>query len=465
MIRPRTSVTLSIGAVLLAVTSCTSDTPTSPLPRDPEAAQASGGGPSVKSTVPDSGFRSTTIDVRVLGAGFDRGSRAVWGLNGDTAFTATRIKTNSTRYVKSSELLANITIGADAPLDRFDVVVVTSNGKKGIGIELFAVEPQITDLGALPNGWPSFPLRVSAGGTAVGYGYTGPNYSGAMHALRWNLDGGTVTLEDLTARLGNSIQSQAWSLNEAGDIAGTYKTSAGQYHAYLLTAAGMTDLHPLCGGAADGKDVSNAYGVNVELEVVGTRGLSSGGTSGSYRAFYWKSGCMVELPSLGGNSQANAINDNGVIVGGSGGYAVRWTKNPNVPGGWDIVPLGTGSATAINRAGDAVGYGGKLWPASGGEILLGTFGGEIPGVTTTMANGIDDDGTVVGWSLKVSGVGRAFRWTATTGMVELVSFSSAKGSGSGAYAISAGRIVGFGDVGTSPLITKSETHAVLWTGY
>jgi probable HAF family extracellular repeat protein len=361
--------------------------------------------------------------------------------------------------------VASITIAADAPLDQFDVVVLTSSGKKGIGIELFTVTPQITDLGTLPNAWPSFPLQVSTGGIAVGYGYTGPNYSGAMHALRWTLSSGTVTMEDLTARLGNSVQSQAWALNEAGDIAGTYRTSDGELHAYLLTAAGMTDLHALCGGAADGKDVSNAFGVNANLEVVGTRGFSSDGVSGSYRAFYWASGCMVELPSLGGNSQANAINDGGVIVGGSGGYAVRWTKNPNTAGGWDMVTLGTGAATAINRAGEAVGYGGKLWPASVGESLLGTFGGEIPGVTTTMANGIDDNGTVVGWSLKLSGVQRAFRWTAATGMVELSLFDNSKSSGTGAFAIAAGRIVGFAQVGNSHLFATTETHAALWTGY
>ena len=400
----RSSATPFVGAVLLsllALAGCTSDTPTSPVPQGADAALASGGGPTVKSTDPTSGPRNSTLDVRVMGSGYDRGSRAVWALNGDTALATTKVKTNSTRYVSAKELVANITIAADASLDLYDVVAVTSSGKKGIGIELFTVTPQITDLGTLPNAWPSFAEQVSAAGVAVGYGYTGPNYSGVRHALRWTLGGGAVVLEDLTTRLGNNVETSAYGLNETGDITGFFRTVAGKPHAFLLTAAGMTDLHPLCGGVSDGKDASGAYDVNANDEVVGYRGVTTDGTGDTYRAFYWAAGCMTELPTLGGYSEARAINDNGVIVGGSGGWPVRWTKNPSTPGGWDITKISSsgGRAAAINLAGAAVGYGPSatpgqhaavLWPATGGEIALGTFGG------SSEANGIGDDGTVVG---------------------------------------------------------------------
>jgi hypothetical protein len=93
----------------------------------------------VKSTDPDSSAADITLDVRVLGSGYDRGSKATWALNGDTSFATTKIKTNSTRYVSASEIVANITIAADAPQDLFDIVVNTASGKHGIGIELFAV--------------------------------------------------------------------------------------------------------------------------------------------------------------------------------------------------------------------------------------------------------------------------------------------------------------------------------------
>jgi hypothetical protein len=125
---------------LLVIAGCVAESPTPPVDHSPSFAQSGGKGPAVKSTVPDSGLRNTTLDVRVLGSGFASGTRAVWALAGDTAFATTRVTTNSTVFVSSTELIANITIAADAPLALFDVVVITLAGKKGIGIEKFAVQ-------------------------------------------------------------------------------------------------------------------------------------------------------------------------------------------------------------------------------------------------------------------------------------------------------------------------------------
>jgi probable HAF family extracellular repeat protein len=450
--------------------SCTPDAPTAPGAGGPQAAQSATADPTVTSTSPTSGAQGTTLDVQVIGSGYDRGSRAVWALNGDTLLGAAQVKTNSTRYVSSKQLIANITIAGTASLDAYDVMAVTSSGKKGIGIELFTVTPQMVDLGTLPNAWPSFAYQVNGVGVVVGYGYTGPNYSGKQHALRWHVAGGTATLEDLTPLLGNTVQSSAYGLNEAGDVSGYFTAADGKAHAFLLTTAGITDLHSLCGGVVDGKDVSLAYDVNRNDEVVGYRSLSSDGSGSSMRAFYWAAGCMIELPTVGSSSMAKAINDQGLIVGTSGGFPARWTRNPSAPGGWEIRLLSStsGTAAAVNGAGDVVGRRGGgypnpadaiLWPASGGEIVLGNLGG-----TYTEASGIDDAGTVVGSGMKTSGVQRAFRWTAATGMLELGSFSNAKGSGSAAAAVGGSGIAGFGDFGSSPR-TTTETHAALWTGH
>ena len=73
-----------------------------------------------------------------------------------------------------------------------------------------------------------------------------------------------------------------------------------------------------------------------------------------------------------------------------------------------------------------------------------------------------EDGTIVGWSLKTSGIQRAFRWTPSTGMVDLGSYS--QNNNSVAYAISGGVIVGIADVGKT-LRTGLETHATMWTGH
>ena len=125
---------------LLALAGCLAESPTSPPTQGPRFARGGGDGPTVRSTEPDSGLRNTTLDVRVLGSGFDNGTEAIWAIAGDTTFAVTKVKTNSTRFVKSGELVANITIAADAPLALYDVVVITLAGKKGIGVEKFAVQ-------------------------------------------------------------------------------------------------------------------------------------------------------------------------------------------------------------------------------------------------------------------------------------------------------------------------------------
>lgn len=102
----------------------------------PRAAAASGG-VSVSSTRPDTGVQSTTMDVKVVGSGFEPGMAATWALRG--VADPEQIRTNSTSYVSSRELRANITISGTATLAKWDVQVMGS-GKGGIGTELFEVK-------------------------------------------------------------------------------------------------------------------------------------------------------------------------------------------------------------------------------------------------------------------------------------------------------------------------------------
>lgn len=115
-----------------------------------ESAQPAKGAtaPTVTAASPASSGRPATLDVRVLGRGFDRGSTVAFAFSG---VTDPRLKVNSTRFVKSSELVANLTISGDAPLVQYDVVVTLSTGKKGVGSKLFAVV-SIVDLGLVGNG-------------------------------------------------------------------------------------------------------------------------------------------------------------------------------------------------------------------------------------------------------------------------------------------------------------------------
>ena len=93
--------------------------------------------PTVTATDPDTAVQDTTLDVTVTGTGFDNGSTAEWLLAG---VPDSRVHTNSTRYVSTRTLVANITIAGDAVPAKYDVAVTTTKGKKGIGTEKFVVQ-------------------------------------------------------------------------------------------------------------------------------------------------------------------------------------------------------------------------------------------------------------------------------------------------------------------------------------
>ena len=96
-----------------------------------------GGGPKVRQTDPDSAPQDITLDVRVLGSGFEPGAVATFLLDG---VATGGVRTNSTGFVSAKELVANITISEDAIIDLYDVeVFLAGPGRRGIGADLFAV--------------------------------------------------------------------------------------------------------------------------------------------------------------------------------------------------------------------------------------------------------------------------------------------------------------------------------------
>src|SRR5512146_242624 len=129
--------TLLFSAFFAAIaTSCTRDgvdapPSVSPGKSAPLAARASTT-LAVTSTNPSFGDQGTTVDVHVFGSGFTSGAKATWLLHG---VADDHVHTNSTTFVSSSELVANITIAGDATLDFWDVQVSLSSGKNGVGSE------------------------------------------------------------------------------------------------------------------------------------------------------------------------------------------------------------------------------------------------------------------------------------------------------------------------------------------
>ncbi len=155
-----------------------------PVRSEPElrlARPSASAGPSVTSTLPSEAPRDTTLDVQVNGKGFDNGSKVSLQLNG---VTDSGVRVNNTRYVKATQLVANVTIAADAITDFYDVVVVTSTGKKGIGTEGFLVTLQAE---LLVGG--TFAKGVNESGVAVGTARNPSTCSLGALPILWRLDG------------------------------------------------------------------------------------------------------------------------------------------------------------------------------------------------------------------------------------------------------------------------------------
>lgn len=128
-------------AVSLVLTLGCAEEPSSPSGgsplRLPVTARATTADIVVSSTAPDSATQDTTLDVTINGSGFDADSKATWAIGGVS--DSTQVRTNSTRYVNSRTLVANITLSATATIGKWDVIIM-SKSKGGIGTELFTVK-------------------------------------------------------------------------------------------------------------------------------------------------------------------------------------------------------------------------------------------------------------------------------------------------------------------------------------
>ena len=148
----------AVAAVAL-LSACTRDLPTSASDLSVRDGKNTAGGgtsgttgPVVSSASPNLSKRDTTINVRILGSGFDRTMTAKWGIAG---VATSDVIVNSTRYVSTSELVANVTVTGNAELTKYDIIVTsTKTGKPGIGTEKFEVviELPLPSLGGTYSG-------------------------------------------------------------------------------------------------------------------------------------------------------------------------------------------------------------------------------------------------------------------------------------------------------------------------
>lgn len=258
----------------------------------------------------------------------------------------------------------------------------------------------------------------------------------------------SYTLTDLGTLTGNNA-TQAWDINNSGQVVGrSYNTASPVYTEFLSSNGTMQSLNvTLTSGSIPG--------INDKGQVVGD-GYNS-------HAFLWTNSNFQDLGTLtgGATSSANGVNNKGQVVGisdtGTGvRHAFIWDSTSGMQ---DMGSLGgLSSARRINDAGQAVGYyvgadskqHAFIWSSSSGMQDLGVV------ANGSLANGINNSGQVVGES--AGGFG-AFFWSQAAGAINLKTF----GSGRRIYAYdinSSGQIVGYG----SPA-PGSGDRAVLWNSY
>lgn len=98
---------------------------------------------SVTSALPNSTTQGTTnLTVTVGGKGFKSGAKAQWFVSGTT--NPGGVTVNSTAFVNSNTLSANITVSGTATVGGFDIQVTNTDGRTGKGSELFAVQSKGT---------------------------------------------------------------------------------------------------------------------------------------------------------------------------------------------------------------------------------------------------------------------------------------------------------------------------------
>jgi uncharacterized delta-60 repeat protein len=143
------------------------------------------------------------LNVKVTGKGFKSGAKAKWFVTGTT--DPGGVTVNSTTFVSSSEVTANITVADTAVISNFDIQVLNSDGRGGKGTELFAVTAKGGGQASCPPMQPAPTsdtkcyaaspgcLDVSFGGS--GFVHTdpdGPSYGSGSEAVVVQPDGKIV---------------------------------------------------------------------------------------------------------------------------------------------------------------------------------------------------------------------------------------------------------------------------------
>jgi probable HAF family extracellular repeat protein len=216
------------------------------------------------------------------------------------------------------------------------------------------------------------------------------------HAVLWS--GGVV--QDL-GTLGTGSFSEAWGINNLGQIVGTSHTNGGSLgaHGFLYTsAAGMRDLTP-------NSDAGAATDINDAGQVTGYKTAFGG-----YHAFRWDGGSFLDLGVISGfaHSFGWGINASGQVAGNStsaSGNSERLFRFSDGIGLQDLGGTGEHNAAwGINAFGDVVGCRGQSskralrYTDEAGLQELNALIDTSLGWVLLCAHDINDAGQIVGYA-------------------------------------------------------------------
>jgi probable HAF family extracellular repeat protein len=337
----------------------------------------------------------------------------------------------------------------------------------------------VTSIG--PGSGGSEAHDVNDAGVVVGT--TGTLFFTPSRAFIWTpaqTRGTAGTREDLGTLGGTDAGAEA--INNAGHVVGSATTADQRSHPYLWTrTGGMQDLglspEWTAGGPAD---------VNDSGQVAGTVVSDAGQRAGVWHITVDAAGLVhvsarETIPTLpgGGNSVARAMNGIGQVAGwvddpaSSPNRPVLWTPGA---AGWIVEDLGLpsgdhfGTAEGVNDQGQVVGY---SWPEQGcgHAVLWTTQGGRVTGMRALETLGecpaqawaINDQSQIVGrmrHSRRDDAVMWALRADGTTASITDIGRLSATAS---SLALSVGAALG----GMTEIVGLSrandDNRATLWT--
>jgi probable HAF family extracellular repeat protein len=182
----------------------------------------------------------------------------------------------------------------------------------------------------------------------------------------------------------------------------------------LAQAYSITDL-----GTINGSPTPVALGMNASGEVVGAS--SPSGLPGT-RAFFYSSGVMHDLGTLGGtSSMAWGVNASGQVTGWLTTATGVFHAFITAPNGGVMTDLGTAPGAlnslgfSINNSGQVVGYGNGYPPTGTSRgFISGPDGGPLsniallPGTYSGVATGINANGEVTGYDYDANGIAYAY---------------------------------------------------------